>query len=161
MVTPGRYGKHATGQFREILHWHRNNNGMTWVGQPSGPRDCCWGETGITRTLGWTPGCIAVASRLGPQHPGESGRNRDRQCRIPSRSQSLHRSLTVPLKLLYFAAGRRNETSDSLRADTCIIAGTTKYVNLRTDPYCHDEALRPTKCVVGLPARLPHPGAGS
>ena len=41
------------------------------------------------------------------------------------------------------------------------MAGTTKYVNLRTDPHGHDEALRPTNCLAGLPVRLPHAGTGN
>jgi hypothetical protein len=44
MVTPGRCGRHATGQFREILHWHRNNNGMTWVGLTFRPQRLLLGK---------------------------------------------------------------------------------------------------------------------
>jgi hypothetical protein len=110
------------------------------------------------RTLGWTPGRVAVACGVASRHPGDKGRNRDGQCRIPSRSQSLHRSLTIPLKLTYSEAGRRTVTSDRQRTDACIICGMMKYVNLQTDLYCDDKGSRPAKRAVGLSAPLRHAG---
>lgn len=76
----------------------------------------------------------------------------------PKRSAELASLSQVPLKFTYSAAGRRNVTSNRQRTDACIIVGTTKYVNLRTDLCRHDEASRPTKYAVGGPAPLPRPG---